>query len=164
MSNALRFLQNPQRAESAAASLVQKIPNSVVDLIDLVVAPAMGGLIIGHEVARALNKDFIFFERVDNVFTLKRFDIKPDLNVLLVEDVVTTGNSSLEVVDQLRLHNAKVITEVAIINRAGQSLQKKFSFQFFSLLNLNIKTFDKQNLPQDLKLIPAKRVGSKRIC
>lgn len=157
------LLKNPQKAEMIAKALVEKIPEEILKKIETVVAPAMGGLIIGHEVARVLKKDFIFFERVNNVFCLKRgFEIKPLENILLVEDVITTGDSSVEVVERIKELGGSILAEVVLIDR-GEGMESKLNFPLISLLKLNLQYFDQNNIPDHLRGVPAIRPGTKKI-
>lgn len=185
------LLQDPQRAENVAKKLIEGIPSDILNKIDLIVAPAMGGLIIGHEIARLLKKNFIFFERVDNIFVLKRgFSILPNTNILLVEDVITTGGSSLEVIEKIENFGANVIAELTLVDRRkskissdsadnkeqsnlfaseellkhnGKNFNSHFNFPIISLLKLSANIFSANNIPEHLKNIPAVRPGSKKI-
>ena len=159
------YLQNPKRASRIAEQLVGKIPEDIGNKIDLVVAPAMGGLIIGHEIARVLDKNFVFFERVDNVFTLKRgFEIISNTNILLIEDVITTGCSSLEVAEKIHKMGANIITEAVLIDRSGSKIQnnERFTFPVISLLKLESNIFSSENIPENLKDIPVIKPGSRK--
>jgi orotate phosphoribosyltransferase len=157
------LLKNPQKAEMLANELIKKIPEEILIKIDLVVAPAMGGLIIGHEIARILKKDFIFFERVNNIFTLKRgFTINKGENILLVEDVITTGGSSIEVIEKVNELGCSIMAEVVLIDRS-ENIGNKLNFPLISLIKLDLEYFDKDNLPDNLKNMPLVRPGSKKI-
>lgn len=155
-----RVLMNPERAGKLAFALVQKIPREVRQKIDLVVSPAMGGLIIGHEVARALGKDAIFVERPTGQFELRRgFTIKPGTRVLMVEDVVTTGLSSREAMEAISSAGGEVIAEVAIVDRsAGEA---DLGVPFFPLIAINFPTYAEDEMPAELAAVPLTKPGSR---
>ena len=121
----------------------------------------MGGIIIAYEVARALGVNAIFTERVDNIMTLRRgFEIKEGMNVIIVEDVVTTGKSSFETVDVIESYGAKVNALTSIVNRSGK--KEINGLKLLSATELNIETYDPDNLPEDLKDTPAVKPGSRK--
>ena len=155
-------LSEPSRAQRLSVSLGKKIIENIKTKIDIVVSPAMGGLIIGHEIARYLGVPSIFLERVNGKFELRRgFSIKPNTNCLLVEDIVTTGLSSNESIDVIRAYGGNVIGEACLIDR---SLGKaNLETQLISLTSLDIPTFNKDEIPESLKDIPAIKPGSRNI-
>src|SRR5689334_24598821 len=115
-----RVLMDPARAERLARALAAKIPTEVRERIDAVVSPAMGGVIIGHEMGRALGKPAMFLERPQGTFELRRgFRLDRGSRVLMVEDVVTTGLSSREAIDAVRATGAEVIAEASLVDRSG---------------------------------------------
>ena len=115
-----RVLMDPARAERLARALAAKLPAEVRDRIDAVVSPAMGGVIIGHEMGRALGKPAMFLERPHGVFELRRgFRLDPGTRVLMVEDVVTTGLSSREAIKAVRAAGGDVIAEAALVDRSS---------------------------------------------
>ena len=122
----------------------------------------MGGVIIGYEIGRLLKKETIFSERVDNKFSLRRdFSISKDANVLILEDVITTGKSSIECSKLITENNANIIGYACIIDRSnGKSLIKE---KIVSQIKLNIPTFTKENLPANLKSIKAIKPGSRNL-
>ncbi|MFO0110790.1 MAG: orotate phosphoribosyltransferase [Alphaproteobacteria bacterium] len=129
--------------------------------IDLVVAPAMGGVVVGYEMGRQLGVESIFCERENGAFTLRRgFAIPPGARILLVEDVVTTGKSSLETVECIRTHGGVVVAEASLIDRSGGE-SKKLPFPLFSLLTLDVRTYAADALPTHLAAIPAIKPGSR---
>ena len=114
---------DPARAERLAQALVAKLPTDVRDRIDAVVSPAMGGVIIGHEMGRALGKPAVFLERPQGVFELRRgFRLDPGSKVLMVEDVVTTGLSSREAMKAIEEAGGEVIAAAALVDRARDDL------------------------------------------
>ena len=113
-----RVLMNPDRAGRMAFALSQKIPREIRSQIDIVVSPAMGGLIIGHEMGRALGKNAMFLERPEGTFELRRgFSLEPGDKVLMVEDVVTTGGSTLKAIGQLKAAGYAIAGVIALVDR-----------------------------------------------
>ena len=155
-------LSEPSRAQRLSSSLGKKILENIKTKIDIVVSPAMGGLIIGHEIARYLNVPSIFLERIDGKFKLRRgFSIKLNANCLLVEDIVTTGLSSNESIDVIKRHGGNIIGEACLIDRS--SGKANLETQLISLASIDIPTFDKNDIPESLKDIPAIKPGSRNI-
>lgn len=155
-----RVLMNPERAGRLAVALAQKLPRDLRAQIDLVVSPAMGGIIIGHEMGRALNVDALFLERPQGSFLLRRgFAIKPGQRVLMVEDVVTTGLSSRQAMEAVRAEGGEVIAEAALVDRSAGTAE--LGVPFFPLVSLNFPVFDADALPPELAAIPAIKPGSR---
>ncbi len=157
-----RVLMNPKRAEKICAALVEKIKQQLGgQAVDLVVAPAMGGVVVGYEMGRQLGVETIFCERENGVFNLRRgFRIEPGQRILLVEDVVTTGKSSLETVTCIEAHGGQVVAEASLIDRsAGESA--KLPFPLISLLTLSVATFEANKIPAHLQNVPAIKPGSR---
>lgn len=155
-----RVLMQPKRAAKLAKALATQIKANVKGDIDAVVAPAMGGLIIGHEVARALNVDSMFLERVDGEFTLRRgFALENKPRVVMIEDIVTTGLSSREAIAAIRAQGGKVVGAGCLIDRSNG--KAKIGVKLASLAKLNIETFDEAHIPTDLANIPAIKLGSR---
>lgn len=155
-----RVLMQPKRAAKLAKALATQIKANVKGDIDAVVAPAMGGLIIGHEVARALNVDSMFLERVDGEFTLRRgFALENKPRVVMIEDIVTTGLSSREAIAAIRAQGGKVVGAGCLIDRSNG--KAKIGVKLASLAKLNIETFDEDRIPTDLANIPAIKPGSR---
>jgi len=156
-----RVLMDPERASRLALAITRKIPRELKSKIDLVVSPAMGGLIIGHEMGRALGKEAIFVERPTGTFELRRgFEIAKGANVLMVEDVVTTGLSSREAMDCVRAEGGKVIAEAAVVDRSGGSVD--LGVPFFPLLALNFPTYADDEVPAELAAVPVTKPGSRK--
>ena len=131
--------------------------------IDLILAPAIGGIVIGYEIGKILKKETIFCERVNGKFCLRRgFEIKKNSKVLIVEDVITTGKSSIECVKLIKKSKAVLIGFASIINRSTKKTltNKK---KIVSHLKIKIPTFKKDKLPNNLKLIPITTPGSRFI-
>lgn len=130
--------------------------------VDKVISPAIGGIVLGTEVGRLLNKKTIFSERVDGSMTLRRgFSIKKDEKILIIEDVLSTGGSIKEVMQLIKKHGGNLVGVGVIVDR---SLEPVFIHNnFFSITNQKAKIFDKNNIPEDLKDIPAIKPGSNTI-
>jgi orotate phosphoribosyltransferase len=155
-----RVLMNPERAGRLALALAQKLPREIFSKIDVVVSPAMGGLIIGHEMGRALGKDAVFLERPDGVFHLRRgFALAPGAKVLMVEDVVTTGLSSREAIDAVGAEGGEVIAEVSLVDRSGG--EADLGVPFFPLVALNFPTYPEDEVPAELAAVPVTKPGSR---
>ena len=155
-----RVLMDTRRAARLAEALATKIKDNVDGDIDSVVAPAMGGLIIGHEVARALNVGFMFLERIDGEFTLRRgFHLSEDANVVMIEDIVTTGLSSREAITAIGAHGGHVVGAGCLIDRSGGMADVGVSLA--SLASITVETFEADNAPADLLDVPAIKPGSR---
>jgi orotate phosphoribosyltransferase len=158
-----RVLMLPKRAEKLCAALAAKIRNTLpFQEIDLVVAPAMGGVVVGYEMARQMNLEGIFCERQDGVFALRRgFSIRPGARVLVVEDVVTTGKSSLEAYECIREAGGEVVAEASLIDRSNGTAADTLGVPYISLLELEVPTYQPDALPEHLQNIPAIKPGSR---
>ena len=156
-----QLLSKPKKAFQICNSLAEKIKSSFKDF-DLILSPAMGGIIIGYEIGRILNKETIFSERVDGEFKLRRdFLIKKNNKVLIIEDVITTGKSSLECSKLVSSAGAKIVGYACIIDRSkGESAIKE---KIVSQIELDIPTYTKDNLPESLSLIEAVKPGSRNL-
>ena len=155
-----RVLMDPGRAGRLATALAEKIPAEIRERIDVVVSPAMGGVIIGHEMGRALGKPAMFLERPQGVFELRRgFHLKPGQRVLMVEDVVTTGLSSREAIESVIETGAQVIAEAALVDRSGGNAD--LGVPFFPLIRIDVPTYEADAVPPELAAIPAIKPGSR---
>ena len=155
-----RVLMDPARAGRLARELAAKIPDDVRDRIDIVVSPAMGGVIIGHEMGRALQKLAMFLERPQGVFEFRRgFRIEPGQRALMVEDVVTTGLSSREAIDAVRAAGGEVVAEAALVDRSSGSAD--LGVPFYPLIRIDVPTYAADALPPELASIPAIKPGSR---
>jgi orotate phosphoribosyltransferase len=156
------FLARPDRAEDAGRQLAAGLQEAAVDP-DVVVAPAMGGLIIGHEVARALGKPFLFTERENGEMTLRRgFALAPGQSVVIIEDVVTTGRSTLEVASILEGQKAKVLGIASIVNRTGT--ENPFApLPYRCLVEVSFPTWDPNDCPLCGEGVPIAKPGSRPI-
>ena len=156
-----QLLSKPFKSAEFCKSLADKINNEIKH-IDLILSPAMGGIVIGYEIGRLLKKETIFSERVNGKFELRRdFKIKKNQKILIVEDVITTGKSSLECSSLVKSAEAEVVAYACLIDRSnGKSqLDKKI----ISQIEINIPTYTKDNLPKELNSIPAVKPGSREL-
>lgn len=155
-----RVLMDPMRASRLATALAQKMPRELRQQIGKVVAPAMGGVIIGHEMGRALGVDAMFVERPDGTFELRRgFSLEPGEKVLMVEDVVTTGLSSREAIKAIEAAGGEVIAAAALVDRSGGEVD--LGVPFFPLVSLSFPTYAEDELPPELAASPAVKPGSR---
>jgi orotate phosphoribosyltransferase len=155
-----RVLMDPARAERLAQALAAKIPDEVRETIDIVVSPAMGGVIIGHEMGRALGRPAMFLERPQGTFELRRgFRIEPGQRALMVEDVVTTGLSSREAIDAVRAAGGEVVAEAALVDRS--SGKADLGVPFFPLIRIDVPTYEADAVPPELAAIPPTKPGSR---
>ena len=157
-----RVLMDGARAERLARALAEKIPPGLRAQIEAVVSPAMGGVIIGHEMGRALGKPAIFVERPQGAFELRRgFRLDPGTRVLMVEDVVTTGLSSREAIAAVRTAGGDVIAEAALVDRSSGTVD--LGVPFFPLIRIDVPTYAADALPPELASIPAIKPGSRAV-
>lgn len=156
-----RVLMNPERAGRLCRALADKIIADLgPDSIDAVISPAMGGVVVGYEMARQLGVDGFFTERVEGEFTLRRgFDVKPGARVLMAEDVVTTGKSSLECIKTIEAFGGKVVAASCLIDRSNGTAD--VGVPLFSLAALEVPSYDPDNLPPELAAIEAIKPGSR---
>ena len=157
-----KLLSFPNLADKICKSLANKIKKNFKK-IDLILAPAMGGVIIGYEIGKILKKETIFCERVNGKFTLRRgFSIKKGSRVLIIEDVITTGKSSLECVKLIKKSNAKLVGFASIINRSTKK-SLKIKNKIVSHLKIDVPSYNLKNIPKSLKSIPITTPGSRFI-
>ena len=157
-----KLLSFPNIADKICKSLASKIKKKHKN-IDLILAPAMGGIIIGYEIGKILKKETIFCERVNGKFALRRgFSIKKGTKVLIIEDVITTGKSSLECVKLIKKANAKLLGFASIIDRSTKK-SLKIKTKIISHLRLDVPTYSAKKLPDSLKSIPVTTPGSRFI-
>ena len=155
-----RVLMNPDRAGRLAVAIAAKLPHDIRKSIDKVVSPAMGGVIIGQEMGRALQVDAMFVERPTGTFELRRgFSLEPGDKVLMVEDVVTTGLSSREAIKAIEEAGGEVIAAASLVDRSGGSVD--LGVPFFPLVALNFPTYAPDELPPELAATPAVKPGSR---
>ncbi len=156
-----QLMSKPNKAIKLCESLSEKIKNEFKEF-DIILSPAMGGIIVGYEIGKLLNKETIFSERVNGEFKLRRdFSIKKNQKVLIIEDVITTGKSSIECSKLVLECEASIIGYACIIDRSnGKSLIKE---KIVSQMELNIPTYSENNLPSSLSAIKAVKPGSRNL-
>ena len=155
-----RVLMNPARAGRLAEAVAAKIPAELRARISAVVAPAMGGVIAGQEVARALDVDAMFVERPTGTFELRRgFRLEPGQKVLMMEDVVTTGLSSREAIRAIEVASGEVIVAASLVDRSNGTAD--LGVPFFPLIRLDVPSYEADSLPPELAAIPAIKPGSR---
>ena len=157
-----KLLSFPKKAEKICKSLAKKIKRNFKNF-DLILAPAMGGVIVGYEMGRILNKETIFCERVEGKFKLRRgFNIKKGSKVLIIEDVITTGKSSMECTKLVKKSKGSVVGFASLIDRSSKKTLK-IKKKIVSHLKINVPTFKSDQLPKELKSIRISKPGSRFI-
>ena len=155
-----RVLMDGRRAERLARALAARLPAEVRDQIEAVVSPAMGGVIIGHEMGRALGRPAMFLERPEGRFEFRRgFGLEPGTKVLMVEDVVTTGLSSREAIAAVQAAGGEVVAEAALVDRS--SGKAELGVPFVPLIRIDVPTYSAEDLPPELAAIPPIKPGSR---
>jgi orotate phosphoribosyltransferase len=155
-----RVLMDPARAERLAKALAASLPADVRERVQAVVSPAMGGVIIGHEMGRALGKPAMFLERPQGTFELRRgFRLDVRAPVLMVEDVVTTGLSSREAITAVRAAGGEVLAEAALVDRSGGTAD--LGVPFYPLIRIDVPTYAADAVPPELAAIPPTKPGSR---
>ena len=156
-----KLLSYPKKAELICSSLCEKI-NKEFHNIDIVLSPAIGGIVVGYEISRQLKVQNFFSERENEVMSLRRgFEIPKNSNVLIVEDVITTGKSALECSQIVKKNNSNLLGYACIIDRSNKEILIKD--KIVSQLKFEMKTFNKNDIPEDLKSIPATKPGTRNI-
>lgn len=156
-----KLIQHPEYCKEVSEIIAEKLKEANMD-VDLCVGPAMGGVIISYEVAKALGTNAIFTERVDNEMTLRRgFEIPEGARVIIVEDVITTGKSSFETVDVIRSYGAEVVALISIVNRSNKD--EINGLPIISATKIDVNTYDADDLPDHLKDTESVKPGSRKI-
>ena len=156
-----QLMSKPSKAAQICQSLAKKIKIELNN-IDLILSPAMGGIVVGYEIGKLLGVETIFSERVNGKFQLRRdFKIKQDTNVLIVEDVITTGKSSIECSNLVKVNKANIVGYACIIDRSDGKTE--INHKIISQIKLNIPTYKKENLPKELILIDPVKPGSRNL-
>ena len=156
-----QLMSKPSQAAQICQSLAKKIKIEHNN-IDLILSPAMGGIIVGYEIGKLLGVETIFSERVNGKFQLRRgFKIKQDTNVLIVEDVITTGKSSIECSNLVKVNKANIVGYACIIDRSDGKTE--INDKIISQIRLNIPTYKKENLPKELISIDPVKPGSRNL-
>ena len=157
-----RVMMDAGRGARLCAALGARVKELVSGAIEMVVSPAMGGVVVGYEMGRQLDVPAIFFERVDGTFSLRRgFEIPPGTRCLMVEDIVTTGLSSRECIAAIESHGGVVAGACCLIDRSGG--RAELPVPLASLAAVEIPTFDSDNVPEHLAGIPAVKPGSRSL-
>ncbi|MGI8706136.1 MAG: orotate phosphoribosyltransferase [Sphingomicrobium sp.] len=155
-----RLLMDPRRAERIARALAGKLPPDMRDSVEAVVSPAMGGVIIGHEMGRALSRPAMFVERPQGRFELRRgFRLEPGQRVLLVEDVVTTGLSSREAIAAITEAGGKVVAACSLVDRSNGTAD--LGVPYTALIRIDVPSYQPDEIPPDLAAIPPVKPGSR---
>jgi orotate phosphoribosyltransferase len=153
-----RVLMDPARGARLAGALAARLPEDLG--VEAVVSPAMGGVIAGHEMARALGVEAMFLERPEGVFELRRgFRLVPGTRVLMMEDVVTTGLSSREAIAAIRAAGGEVVAAASLIDRSGGTAD--LGVPFYPLIRIDVPTYAADMLPPELAAMPAMKPGSR---
>ena len=156
-----KLLSHPEKAELICSSLTEKIKQKF-NQIDIILSPAMGGIVVGYEIGRQLKIETVFAERIDGSLILRRgFQIKENSNVLIVEDVITTGKSAIECSSIVKENSAKLAGYACIIDRSKGDISIKN--QMVSQMKFNIETFAEDKIPKDLKKISPIKPGSRNL-
>ena len=156
-----KLLSYPKQAGIICASLTEKIKDNF-NKIDIILSPALGGVVVGYEIGRQLKIETIFAERIENKLTLRRgFKINQNSNVLIVEDVITTGKSALECLNIVKMNKANLIGYACIIDRSNENVPIKD--KIVSQMQINIETFSEDKIPDDLKKIHPTKPGSRNL-
>jgi orotate phosphoribosyltransferase len=157
-----RVLMDPMRAARLASALAAMLPRELRQHIGKVVSPAMGGVIIGHEMGRALGVEAMFVERPTGTFELRRgFALNPGEKVLMVEDVVTTGLSSREAIAAIEAAGGVVLAGAALVDRSAGTAD--LGVPFYPLVSLNFPTYAPDEVPPELAATPAIKPGSRAV-
>ena len=156
-----KLLSYPKQAEIICAALTEKIKSNF-NKIDIVLSPALGGIVVGYEIGKQLNTQTIFAERSNNKLVLRRgFSIPQDSNVLIVEDVITTGKSAIECSEIVKINKANLIGFACVIDRSDNNILIKE--KIVSQIKIKIAIFKENELPDELKKTPAVKPGSRNL-
>ena len=156
-----RVLMDPSRASHLASALAHRLPLEVRSQVSIVVSPAMGGIIIGHEMGRSLGLEAVFLERPSGTFEFRRgFRIEPGQKALLVEDVITTGLSSREAIKAVEAAGGQIVAAASLVDRSNGLAD--LGVPFYPLIRLNVPVYEPQALPAELAALPAEKPGSRK--
>jgi orotate phosphoribosyltransferase len=156
-----RVLMDPSRASRLASALARSLPLEVKSQISMIVSPAMGGVIIGHEVGRSLGLEAVFLERPTGTFELRRgFRLAPGQKVLLVEDVITTGLSSREAMKAVAAAGGEVIAAASLVDRSNGLVD--LGVPFFPLIRIDVPSYEPGAVPPELAALPVEKPGSRK--
>ena len=159
-----KIFENPKIAEEICHELARTIASTFLEEYNVVVSPAMGGVIVGYETSKHLGVRNVFVERVDNKFELRRgFQLSHKDKVIVIEDVITTGKSTLEAIEAIKPFGCKIVGCASIINRMKDEEIAKFPYTIAHLYKVNAEVFDADNIPERLKKIEAIKPGSRKM-
>jgi len=158
-----KVLMHPKRAEMLCKALAAKVYASLGEnSVDVVVAPAMGGVVVGYEMARQLGVPGMFTERSEGTFIFRRgFELEPGARVIMSEDIITTGKSSRECIEVIEQAGGVVVGATCLIDRSNGAVD--VGVPLFSLMGMDVKTYEADNLPPELENIPAIKPGSRNL-
>jgi len=157
-----KLFENPDNGRYVCNELKEIILKRIDKQIDCIISPALGGVLVGYELAKSLNCNFVFYERINNEFELRRgFELDEYSNVLFVEDVITTGKSTKECLKKINQSNINLLGIAALVDRSKEKIFN--DKEIISLLKLDIPIFDPDNLPNDLKNISPEKPGSRKL-
>lgn len=156
-----KVLQYPEYLQKFSNEIANHFQDIDID-IDIVITPAVGGIVLGTEIGRQLNKQTVFAEREQGVMTLRRgFEITPESNVLVIEDVITTGGSVNEVIELVKDSGAKVVGVGVLVDRSGGKV--KLHEKQFCVTELEAVSYGDDEIPDDLANIPVLKPGSRSL-
>ena len=157
-----KIFVNPDIGSQICKLLADEIKKIVNQKIDYIVSPAMGGILVGYETAKQLKVQSVFYERVNNDFQMRRgFEIQENKNILFIEDVITTGKSSNECLNELEKLNVNLLGIACIVDRSSSKIFT--DHEIISLIKLNIPVYNEEDVPDNLKNIPPVKPGSRLI-
>ena len=157
-----KLFENPDNGRYVCNELKEIILKRIDKQIDCIISPALGGVLVGYELAKSLNCNFVFYERINNEFELRRgFELDEYSNVLFVEDVITTGKSTRECLEKINHSNINLLGIATLVDRSKEKIFN--DSEIISLLKLDIPIFDPDNLPDDLKNISPEKPGSRKL-
>lgn len=159
-----KIFERPPVAEKICKDLARKIASSFLEEYTIIVSPAMGGIIAGYEVSRHLGIRNVFVERVNEKFELRRgFNIARKDKIIIIEDVITTGKSTLEAIESIKHYGAEIVGCASIINRMKPEDIQSFPYTLCYLYKIDAQVFDEQDIPKELRKIDAVKPGSRKI-
>ena len=157
-----KLFENPDNGRYVCNELKKIILKRINKQIDCIISPALGGVLVGYELAKSLNCNFVFYERINNEFELRRgFELEEYTNVLFVEDVITTGKSTKECIEKINQSNVNILGIATLVDRSKEKIFN--DNEIISLLKLDIPIFEPDNLPDDLKNISPEKPGSRKL-
>ncbi len=158
-----KIFEHPKIAEEVCKNLAREISTTFLEEYNVVVSPAMGGVIVGYETSKHLGIRNVFVERVQDAFELRRgFELSPKDKVIIIEDVITTGKSTLEAIDVVKKFGCEIVGCASIINRMTPENIQNFPYALVHLYKIDAKVFDQNNIPKNLQTIEAIKPGSRK--